>query len=234
MDFLFLFTAFGAGLVSFISPCVLPIIPGFLAYLAGVGTKSKEQPSRLHLFLNSLFFVLGFSIVFSLFGILLQTVLANASFIIQIWLARIGGVIIIIFGLYLVGLLHLSFLEKTYSVRAKKFNSSYLTSFVFGLAFAVGWSPCAGAVLGSILALAASAPVSAFLLLLTYSLGLGLPFLIVGIFTTEATNFINRFGRASLIINRLFGVILIVLGILVFTDNIRLLGNFETIMSIFK
>jgi cytochrome c-type biogenesis protein len=231
MDTFYLVTAFGAGLVSFLAPCVLPIIPGFLAYLGGV-TTGEQKSNRKELFLNSLFFVLGFSVIFALLGVLLQTVLRNVGPEIQTWLGRIGGLIIIIFGLYLVGLLHIGFLEKSYAVKAKKFSSRYLTSFVFGLAFAVGWTPCAGAVLGGILALAVTSPVSSFFLLLSYSLGLGVPFLIVGLFTDPATRFINKFGTASVIINKAFGVILILLGVLVFTDNIALLGNFEVITSI--
>lgn len=225
MDIVYIVTAFGAGVVSFLAPCVLPIVPGFLAYLGGV-TTGIQKSSRKEIFLNSIFFVLGFSFIFALLGVLLQTVLVNVGSLVQLWLGRIGGIVIIIFGLYLVGLLHLGFLEKSHAVKAKKFSSRYLTSFVFGVAFAVGWTPCAGAVLGGILALAVTSPVSSFFLLLAYSLGLGIPFLIVGLFTESATRFINRFGTASVVINKVFGVILIILGILVFTDNISLLGNF--------
>ena len=97
-------------------------------------------------FKSSIFFVLGFSVVFSLVGVLLQTVLTSVGYSVQTWLARIGGVIIIIFGLYIMGLIKIKFLERDYSVSVKrKFKSSYLTSFVFGAAFAVGWSPCVSA-----------------------------------------------------------------------------------------
>ncbi len=233
MNVIYLGTAFFSGIISFLAPCVLPIIPGFLAYLGGATTGEKGA-NRREVFINSVFFVLGFSVIFALLGVLLQTVLRAVGSDVQTWLSRIGGIIIIVFGLYLAGFLHIGFMEKTYNVKAKKFNSRYLTSFVFGIAFAVGWTPCAGAVLGSILALATSAPVSAFFLLLAYSLGLGVPFLFVGIFTAEATAFINRFGKASVIINRIFGYLLILLGILVFTDNIRLLGDFQSITSLYK
>jgi cytochrome c-type biogenesis protein len=233
VDALFLGTAFVAGVVSFLSPCVLPIIPGFLAYLAG-SSDVTSTTKRRDIFLNSVFFVLGFSTIFALLGILLQTVLAHVGYEVQTWAARIGGLIIIFFGLYLAGLIKVSFLERNHTIAVKKkFNSRYVTSFLFGTAFAVGWTPCAGAVLGSILGLAASAPVSAFFLLLSYALGLGAPFLIVGLFTAHATAFIAKMGSGFVWVNRAFGVILIVLGILVFTDYLPLLANFSIVNSLF-
>ena len=154
--------------------------------------------SRMTIFVNSIFFVLGFSFVFSLVGILLQTLLTSVAFEAQQWFARAGGVIIIIFGLYLVGLLNFGFLQKERKIRiTKKFSSAYLTSFVFGAAFAVGWTPCVTAALGAILALAATAPSSAFILLMMYTLGLCLPFLVVGFFTAQAQTLINKMGNAD-------------------------------------
>jgi cytochrome c-type biogenesis protein len=227
MDIVFLGTAFVAGVVSFLAPCVLPIIPGFLAYLAGSSAPDSANRRR-DIFINSVFFVLGFSLIFALLGILLQTALAGIGGEVQTWLSRVAGVIIIFFGVYLLGLIRVSFLERDYKMSVKhKFKSHYLTSFVFGIAFAVGWTPCAGAVLGSILGLAALAPVSAFFLLLSYALGLGAPFLLVGLFTAQAAKWIEKFGGAFNIINRAFGVVLIVLGILVFTQNLSLVGNFN-------
>ena len=136
------------------------------------------------IFIASIFFVLGFSTVFSLLGVLLQGVLANVSYTVQAWLSRIGGAVIIFFGLYLLGLIRPSFLEQEKKIHLKRrFNSLYLTSFVFGAAFAVGWTPCVGPILGAILTLAVTQPGSAFGFLLAYTLGLGLPFLLVGLFT---------------------------------------------------
>jgi cytochrome c biogenesis protein CcdA/thiol-disulfide isomerase/thioredoxin len=221
MNLALLGTAFVGGLVSFIAPCILPIIPGFLAYLAGSSSIGGNEPKRKEIFLNSLFFVLGFSVVFALLGILLNTVLANVGATVETWLARFGGVVVIFFGLYLVGLVHLSFLDKEHKLGVKvRFSSRYLTSFLFGLAFAAGWTPCVGPVLGVVLGLAASAPGSAFVLLLAYALGLGVPFLLVGLFTGEATKLIARFGASLKIVNIIFGVILIILGVLVFTQRL--------------
>lgn len=219
--------AFVAGLVSFLSPCVLPIIPGFLAYLAGASLEQSNS-RRKDIFLNSAFFVLGFSLVFATLGVLLNTILEAVAYDVQQWLARIGGAIIIFFGLYLTGLVKLWFLERDYKFRVNiKFKSKYLTSLLFGAAFAAGWTPCVGAVLGGILGLAAMAPGSAFSLLFAYSLGLGIPFLIVGLFASQASNFINRYAGWLKYVNVAFGAILIVLGILAFTQNLNLIANLE-------
>ena len=150
---------------------------------------------RWKIFLCSIFFVLGFAIIFSLVGILLQTILAQSSLSIQRWLGRIGGTIIVLFGLYLTGLLSIPFLERKHSFKVRTFKSAYVTSFVFGAAFAVGWTPCVTAALGAILALAATSPSSAFILLVSYTLGLGVPFLIVGLFTNQAQKIISRAGN---------------------------------------
>jgi len=221
--------AFVAGLISFLSPCVLPIIPGFLAYLSGTSTQTQTgASSRMRIFLNSVFFVLGFSVIFALLGVLLNTVLEAIAYDVQTWLARIGGAIIIFFGLYLTGLIKISFLEKTHSLRVtKKFRSQYLTSFVFGAAFAVGWTPCVGAALGAVLGLAATQPGAAFTLLLSYSIGLGVPFLVVGAFTAQADKLIARYAHTLKYVNIVFGVILIGLGILIFTQSLNLIANFE-------
>jgi cytochrome c-type biogenesis protein len=173
------------------------------------------------IFLNSVFFVLGFSLIFSLVGVLLQSVLSGISFTVQQWLGYVGGAIIIFFGIYLLGLIKIPILEKEHKLKVKrKFRYSYVTSFVFGSAFAVGWTPCVGAILGAILTLAVSNPASAFPLLLSYSLGLGIPFLIVGLFTDRASGFIEKAGPKLKYVNYVFGVVLIILGILVFTNQL--------------
>lgn len=219
--------AFIAGVVSFLSPCMLPIIPGFFSYLAGA-TLGESVSKRKDIFLASLFFVLGFAAVFSILGVVLNTILERVAYDAQIWLARIGGGLIILFGLYLTGLVKIPFLEREYRFAVKtKFRSRHLTSFVFGSAFAAGWTPCVGAVLGSILGLAVRAPGSAFPLLLSYSLGLGLPFLLVGLFASQASGLINRYAHILKYVNIVFGVVLIGLGILAFTQNLNRIANFE-------
>lgn len=238
-----LWVAFIAGIVSFLSPCVLPIIPGFLAYLSGAtiarGTDGKPAPAkRSALFMNALFFVIGFSIIFAILGVLLNSILHNVAYGVEEWLAWIGGAIVIFFGIYLMGFFHISWLEREHSFGGaeakgwvKKFNSRYLTSLVFGMAFAAGWTPCVGAALAAILGLAVSAPGTAFSLLLVYSLGLGVPFLIVGLFASGAANLINKYAGVVRYINIAFGVILVILGVLVFTQNVSLLANFSLLNS---
>lgn len=219
--------AFIAGLVSFLSPCVLPIIPGFLAYLAG-SSLSEAGTHRKQIFMTSVFFVLGFSSVFSVLGVLLNTLLEAVAYDVQIWLSRIGGALIIVFGLYLVGLIKIPFLEREIKFKVTaQFRSRYITSFVFGAAFAAGWTPCVGAVLGGILGLAAAAPGSALTLLFAYSLGLGLPFLAVGLFASRASSFINKYVHLLKYVNITFGFVLIGLGILAFTQQLSRVANLE-------
>lgn len=233
MGELSLAVAFFAGIVSFLSPCILPIIPGFLAYLAGASLDDNATKKRLEIFMISVFFVLGFSVVFSLLGVVLNTLLSAVAYSVQAWLSRIGGIIIIIFGLYLTGLLRIPLFEREWRLPMKtKFSSRYLTAFMFGAAFAAGWSPCVGAVLGAILGLATSAPGSAFLLLFTYSIGLGIPFLLVGLFASRATVFIQKSAHWFEIVSRVFGYILIAIGILAFTQNLALVANFGVLNNL--
>lgn len=224
--------AFIAGFLSFLAPCVLPIIPGFLAYLAGASTL-EETGKRSGIVINSLFFVAGFSSVFAILGVVLNTILASVASDFQTWLSRIGGAIIIFFGLYLAKVIRISFLDTDHKMTVKKkFSSRYLTSYVFGAAFAAGWTPCVGAALGAILGLAASNPGSAFILLLSYGFGLGVPFIIVALFASQAERFIANLGNRLQYVEIVFGFILVVLGILVFTGELSYIANFSFITNL--
>lgn len=226
-----LFVAFIAGIVSFLSPCVLPIVPGFLAYLAG--TSTQEVPTRARVILHSVLFVLGFSLVFALLGVLLNTVLERAAYDAQIWLSRVGGVIIIFFGLYLMKLIRVPFLERAHTFNVMgKFESKHITSVLFGAAFAAGWTPCVGAALGAILGLAASNPGVAFWLLMSYALGLGVPFIAIGFFAADAGRLIQKYASSLTYVNIVFGALLVILGILIFTQDLALLANFEILNKI--
>ena len=182
--------------------------------------------AKLKIFLNTVFFVLGFSVVFAVLGVLLNSFLVGVSYDLRIWVGRIGGVIIILFALYILGLLKIGFLQREHKIRPTKLSAGYLTSFIFGATFAAGWTPCVGAILGAILTLAATQPGSAFFLLLSYSFGLSLPFLLAGAFISQATSFIEKATPYLKYFNLAAGVLLLVLGVLVFTDNLSQIANF--------
>ena len=198
-----------------------------------VSAVQPSKPQRSQIFLASVFFVLGFSLVFSLVGVLLQTILSNVSYTVQEWLGRVGGVIVILFGLYLLGLIKPAFLEREHKVAVKmRFRSQYATSFVFGAAFAVGWTPCVSAALGAILALATTQASSAFVLLTAYTLGLGVPFLLVGAFAEKAQNLIQRMGRILTYVQYVFGVILVAMGVLVFVGQLSRVANLAILTDV--
>lgn len=219
------FIAFFAGLASFFAPCIIPIVPAFLAYLSG---SKVNEASRWELFKQSFLFVLGFSAVFATLGVLLNSLLSNIAYDVQIWLGRVAGIIIILFGFYLLGFIKPSFLLQEHKFKAHKFKSRELTSFVFGAAFAVGWTPCVGAVLGTILALAASQPGQSFILLAGYSTGLGIPFLVAGLFAQPFIKLIQRHQMFFKYYNIVIGVLILALGVLIFTGKLALVaGNLE-------
>jgi cytochrome c-type biogenesis protein len=186
-----------------------------------------KRSTRLNIFLNTVYFVLGFSLVFAVLGVILNSVLVTVGIGFQSALQSIGGVIIILFGAYLIlstKLRRLNFEKKM--TKLPRFKTSYITSFVFGAAFAAGWTPCVGPILGSTFTLAATAPGAAYNSLLAYSLGLGIPFLITGAFFSQATGLIRRMVKYLKYFNPIMGAVLIILGILVFTNQLALLGNF--------
>ena len=199
---------------------------------AAAATAAKQsltvkRSTRLNIFLNTVYFVLGFSLVFAVLGVILNSVLVTVGIGFQSALQSIGGVVIILFGTYLIlstKLRRLNFEKKM--TKLPRFKTSYITSFVFGAAFAAGWTPCVGPILGSTFTLAATAPGAAYNSLLAYSLGLGIPFLITGAFFSQATGLIRRMVKYLKYFNPIMGAVLIILGILVFTNQLALLGNF--------
>lgn len=228
MTSLNIYIAFLAGLLSFLSPCVLPLMPGFLSYLSGVSwaqTKAHTSGGRLRLFLNSVFFVLGFSITFAIIGLLLSSLLASANPGIRLWLSRIGGLVIIGFGLFVLGALKMPFLEQEYKLKPMQTRYQYLTSTIFGVSFAVGWTPCVGAVLGSIITLAAISPGGALFPMLAYSAGLAIPFLIMGALGGEVLTILSRFKRFMRYFAVATGLMLILLGLLVMTGETMLIAG---------
>ena len=222
-----------AGLGSFVAPCILPMIPAFLAYISGttlteLGSKNGTVLSinRLNIVFNTIFFVLGFSVVFSTLGVLINSVLSNSANEVIENLSMIGGVIIITFGIFLLLSTKIRALNIEKKFLPKNTKSSYPMSFVFGLAFAVGWTPCVGPILGTILTLAATTPSISFSLLLAYSLGLGIPFILMGIFFSRATRIIRSMTKHLKYYNVVLGAFIIVLGVLVFTNQLAYIANF--------
>lgn len=244
-----------AGMGSFFSPCILPILPAFISYLSGSAlheisninkTKtsvdnenieatinsnkksiSLQKSTRVNIFLNTVYFVLGFSIVFAVLGVALNSLLVNIGTTFQNTLQIFGGIVIISFGVFLIlssKLNNLNFERKF--TKIPKFKTSYITSFVFGIAFAAGWTPCVGPILGSTFTLAATSPGEAYNLLLAYSLGLGTPFLITAAFFSRAIGLIKKMVKYLKYFNAAMGTFLIILGILIFTNQLNILGNF--------
>jgi cytochrome c-type biogenesis protein len=195
-----------------------------------VGTSLIETDlKRTNVFSSAVLFVVGFSVVFAIMGVVLGSLLQGAATEALRWLSRLAGTVIIILGLHLSGLLRVPALDRQYSpgLGSRTLKPGYFTPFLFGASFAVAWTPCVGPVLGSVLALASARPVSAFPLLLAYAFGLGAPFLLVGLFPSQGFAFIKRHLRWARRIHTAFGVLLIGMGVLVFTEQLSLLANFE-------
>mgnify|MGYP005637782301 FL=1 len=220
-----LFIAFGAGLISFLSPCVLPLIPGYVSFITGSTLNEILEKKKIDL-LPLIVFSLGFSFVFIVFG-------ATASFLGQILLQNsqilrtIAGVIIIIFSLQLIGVLNIKFLNVEKKFYTKKSNNIFFV-FIIGMAFGFGWTPCIGPILGSILALASTEETiyKAILLLSFYSLGLAIPFVLSGYLMQKFLLFSKNFKRNISLVTKGGGIILLITGILILTNQLQVLGYY--------
>ena len=223
--------AVAAGLASFLSPCMLPVIPAFLAQLAGTSLRDTDVGGR-GLFLGALLFVAGFSFAFAALGVALNAVLQEAATEVLAWLSRLAGAVVIVLGLHLTGLLRVPFLDREYAIKPAKLGSGRLASVLFGACSAVAWTPCVGPILGSVLALAAARPASTFPLLLSYAFGLGAPFLLVGLFPSRAFAVLKKHRRWAGRLHVAFGLVLIAMGVLVFTNKLALLANFRLLTEV--
>ena len=228
-----------AGLSSFIAPCILPMIPAFLAYISGTTLaeikneqKSNVQINKINIIMNTIFFVLGFSIVFSTLGVLINSALLENVNQFTDSLNVVAGIIIIIFGMFLILSTKINSLNKEKKFHIKNFKSSYPMSFVFGLAFAIGWTPCVGPILGTILTLAATTPSISFSLLLAYSTGLGIPFILMGVFYSKSTKIISSMTKHLKYYNIVLGGFIILLGVLIFTNQLAYIANFPLLNEI--
>ena len=215
--------AFGAGLISFLSPCVLPLIPGYISYISGQSFQEILNQKKINFF-PLILFCFGFSTVFVALG-------ASASFLGQALLQnsemlRISaGIIIIIFSLQLIGIINIPYLNLEKRFDAKE-SRNILFPYVIGLAFGFGWTPCIGPILGSILTLAAIEDTlnKAIILLSLYSIGLAIPFIISGILIQKFLIFSKNFKKNINLINKIGGIILLLTGILILTNQLQILG----------
>ena len=220
-----LFIAFGAGLISFLSPCVLPLIPGYVSFITGSTLNEILEKKKIDL-LPLIVLSLGFSFVFIIFG-------ATASFLGQILLQNsqilrtIAGVIIIIFSLQLIGVLNIKFLNVEKKFYTKKSNNIFFV-FIVGMAFGFGWTPCISPILGSILALASTEETiyKAILLLSFYSLGLAIPFVLSGYLMQKFLLFSKNFKRNINLVTKGGGIILLITGVLILTNQLQVLGYY--------
>jgi len=221
-----LLIAFSAGFISFLSPCVLPLIPGYISYISGRALDEIIKNNKSVL-LKTIFFSIGFSIVFISFGI-------TASFIGKLLISYsnqlriIAGIIIILFSLQFIGLINLKILNSETRFFTKNYNDNLIFPIIVGAAFGFGWTPCIGPVLGSILALAAiEENISKGILLLSfYSLGLAIPFIISGILIDKFLFFSKSFRKYISTITKVGGAILLLTGIAILTGQLQVLGFF--------
>jgi cytochrome c-type biogenesis protein len=224
-----LITALGAGILSFISPCVLPIVPGYLSFISGVSIEDLQQKQSRAInkvFINSLFFVLGFSVVFIILG-------ASATFVSRILtqyidiISKVAGALIIILGLHFIGLFRIRWLNYEKRLHLGTKNFGVIGSFVIGFAFAFGWTPCIGPILAGILALAAAKETvgQGVLLLGFYSAGLAIPFLLTALAFNSFLSVSGKIKRHFRVVEIVGGVLLIGIGFLIFTDSLTYLSG---------
>ena len=218
-----LFVAFSAGLISFLSPCVLPLIPGYISYVSGQSLQEVIKSEKINPF-PLILFCCGFSTVFIIFG-------ASASLLGQLFLQNsetlrvLAGVIIVIFSFQLIGIINIPYLnfEKRFDAKESK---NVFFPYIIGLAFGFGWTPCIGPILGSILALASieDTLTRAILLLIFYSLGLALPFILSGYLIQRFLLLSKNFKRNMNLISKTGGIILLITGILILTNQLQVIG----------
>ena len=217
--------AFGAGLVSFLSPCVLPLIPGYISYISGSSINELIEKKNINL-IPIILFTVGFSIVFIIFGaastFLGQVLLQNSN---ELRIA--AGLVIILFSLHIIGIINLKFLNYEKRIETKT-NKNFYSPILIGMAFAFGWTPCIGPVLGSILALSATETtiVSGLILLSFYSLGLAIPFILSGYYMTIFLNSKKGFGKHYSKVKTGGGVILLITGVLILTNQIQVISYY--------
>ena len=220
-----LFIAFGAGLISFLSPCVLPLIPGYVSYISGNSINELLDKKNVNM-IPMVLFTIGFSIVFIIFGAastFLGQVLLQNSYELRI----AAGLIIIILSLHIIGVLNIKFLNFEKRIQTN-INTNFYSPILIGMAFAFGWTPCIGPILGSILVLAATEEsINKGILLLTfYSLGLAIPFILSGYLIQKFLIFSKNFRKNISLVSKIGGIILLITGVLIITNQLQALGYY--------
>lgn len=219
--------AFTGGLLSFLSPCVLPLVPSYVTFITGMSLDEAERERRT-VFIHSVLFVVGFSLVFIALGAG-ATMLGAVLHEYRVWISRIGGAMVIVFGLYLLGIFNIGALARERRVHLADKPAGYLGTFLVGIAFAAGWTPCIGPILGGILnytAVSADNIGRGLQLLTAYSAGLAVPFLLSALLIGH---FITAFGRIKkqlIWVSRISGVMLIIIGLLMVTDYFTILASY--------
>lgn len=235
MEYSLIIPAFIAGVLTFLAPCTLPLVPVYLGFISGASLEDLKDPAkskkvRFKIFLNGFFFIIGFSAVFIVMGTLIGFVGAQFLAPYRLWLGRIGGIFVIIFGLFMLNILKIPFLARETKFRAPAVfeRGKPINSLILGSAFAFGWTPCVGPILGSVLFLASTSATAlqGGLLLTVFSAGLAIPFLLIAIGIGSASQHIQNISRYLNAISIIGGIFLIFLGLLLVTGNIGLLTSY--------
>jgi cytochrome c-type biogenesis protein len=218
--------AFTAGILSFLSPCVLPLIPSYITFITGMGFEDVTR-SRRTTMVHALLFVSGFSLIFVVLGIG-ATALGSLLLAYRDWISRIGGVLVIVFGLYMLGVLRIGAMAKDTRVHLSDKPMGYLGTVLVGIAFGAGWTPCIGPILGAILTYASTSDdlSQGMLLLGTYSLGLAVPFLVSALAIERFLGAFQKFRKHMGTVNRISGVLLIIVGVLMLTNWFTVLAGY--------
>ncbi len=216
-DSLTVLVAFSAGLLSFLSPCVLPLVPSYLTFITGLGLEDVSRARRTTI-VHALLFVIGFSLIFVLLGAG-ATALGRLMLAYRIWIARVGGVLMILMGLWMIGVVRVDALQRERRVHLNDKPIGYLGTVLVGIAFGAGWTPCLGPTLGAILLMAAneSELAKGIGMLSAYSIGLAVPFLISALAVDRFLQFFRRFRGNMGLVNRIAGSLLILVGVLMLT-----------------
>ena len=228
--FLGVFIAAFGGLLSFLSPCVLPLVPGYLGFLTGSVVAESSTPPRRHLLAHSLSFVAGFAVVFTVAGI------ALGQFILQVqngldYVRWFGGIAVIVLGIHTLGIIRIPFMERQAKVSAEDRlpRGRMTSSFLLGVFFAAGWTPCVGVILSGIFAIAATEGARSGVLFFAYAVGLGIPFILTALAFGSITPLLRKFNQRLGLVSAVSGIFLIVVGVLLLTDSFARLATYAPV-----